>query len=68
MTMRISIAVALLLACFQRFFLHLLGLINHLNPYTVQESYHNGVSYSKKECKKRSIEVVMDKIVRTTMG
>ena len=52
MRMRISLAVAFLLARFRRFFCCSFGLTNHLNPYAVQESYLNGMSYSKNESKK----------------
>ena len=58
MRMRISLAVAFLIAPFTRFFCRSLGLINRLNPYVVRESYLNGLSYGENECKSRSREVI----------
>ena len=57
MTMRISLAVALVLAQFRRFFRRSLGLINRLNPYAVRGPYLERTSYSKNKCKSMSIEV-----------
>ena len=45
MAVRISLAVALVLAQFRRFFRCSLGLINRLNPYAVREPYLERASY-----------------------